>query len=110
LEGYEVTTIEKAPGRADIFITATGNVDVITLEHMKGMRDQAIVCNIGHFDHEIQVSELASHAGIKKANIKPQVDTYSFPDGHSIILLAEGRLVNCALPPSVWERPNHMFT
>ncbi len=99
MEGYEVCTIENALPRADIYVTATGNVDVITLEHMKGMRDQAIVCNIGHFDHEIQVAELAGHAGIKRTNIKPQVDTYTFPDGHSIILLAEGRLVNlgCAM-------------
>ena len=99
MEGYEVCTIENALPRADIYVTATGNVDVITLEHMKGMRDQAIVCNIGHFDHEIQVAELATFAGIKRTNIKPQVDTYTFPDGHSIILLAEGRLVNlgCAM-------------
>jgi adenosylhomocysteinase len=99
MEGYEVTTIENALSRAEIFVTATGNVDVITLEHMKKMRDQAIVCNIGHFDHEIQVGELATHTGIKKTNIKPQVDKYTFADGHSIILLAEGRLVNlgCAM-------------
>jgi adenosylhomocysteinase len=99
MEGYEVTTIENALPRADIYVTATGNVDVVTLEHMKRMRDQAIVCNIGHFDHEIQVAELSALAGIRKTNIKPQVDSYVFPDGHSIILLAEGRLVNlgCAM-------------
>ena len=99
MEGYEVTTVEKALERADIFVTATGNVDVISIEHMKKMRDQAIVCNIGHFDHEIQVAELGAFPGIKRVNIKPQVDKYVFPDGHSIILLAEGRLVNlgCAM-------------
>ena len=99
MEGYEVTTVEKALERAEIFVTATGNVDVITIEHMKKMRDQAIVCNIGHFDHEIQVAELFGFPGIKHTNIKPQVDKYTFPDGHAIILLAEGRLVNlgCAM-------------
>jgi adenosylhomocysteinase len=99
MEGYEVTTVENALDRAEIFVTATGNVDVITLEHMKKMRDQAIVCNIGHFDHEIQVAELNAFPGIVKTNIKPQVDKYTFPDGHSVLLLAEGRLVNlgCAM-------------
>jgi adenosylhomocysteinase len=99
MEGYEVTTIENTLPRADIYVTATGNVDVVTLEHMKKMRDQAIVCNIGHFDNEIQVAELSALPGIRKTNIKPQVDSYDFPDGHSIILLAEGRLVNlgCAM-------------
>jgi adenosylhomocysteinase len=99
MEGYEVTTLEDAVGRADIFVTATGNVDIITVEHMKKMRDQAIVCNIGHFDHEIQVAELNGASGVKKINIKPQVDKYVFPDGHCILLLAEGRLVNlgCAM-------------
>jgi adenosylhomocysteinase len=99
MEGYEVTTIENTLPRADIYVTATGNVDVVTLEHMKKMRDQAIVCNIGHFDNEIQVAELSALPGIRKTNIKPQVDSYGFPDGHSIILLAEGRLVNlgCAM-------------
>jgi adenosylhomocysteinase len=99
MEGYEVTTVEKAIERAEIFVTATGNVDVITIEHMKRMCDSAIVCNIGHFDHEIQVAELFGFSGIKRTNIKPQVDKYTFPDGHSIILLAEGRLVNlgCAM-------------
>ena len=99
MEGYEVTTVEETLGRAEIYVTATGNVDIITLEHMAAMRDQAIVCNIGHFDHEIQVAELAAAPGVAKVNIKPQVDKYVFPDGHSIILLAEGRLVNlgCAM-------------
>jgi adenosylhomocysteinase len=93
MEGYEVTTLEETLGRADIYVTTTGNVDIITLEHMKKMKDQAIVCNIGHFDNEIQMAELdASDA--KKLNIKPQVDQYTFPDGHSIFILAEGRLVN----------------
>jgi adenosylhomocysteinase len=99
MEGYQVTTIEDTLGHADIYVTATGNIDIITLEHMKKMRDQAIVCNIGHFDHEIQVAELNKAPGVVKINIKPQVDKYVFPDGHSIILLAEGRLVNlgCAM-------------
>jgi len=99
MEGYEVTTVEEALARAEIFVTATGNADVITLEHMKKMRDQAIVCNIGHFDHEICVADLNKAPGVTKINIKPQVDKYVFPDGHSIILLAEGRLVNlgCAM-------------
>ncbi len=99
MEGYEVTTVENALSRADIFVTATGNVDIITIEHMKKMKDQAIVCNIGHFDHEIQVADLFAFPGITRINIKPQVDRYLFPDGHSIILLAEGRLVNlgCAM-------------
>ncbi|MCX7955055.1 MAG: adenosylhomocysteinase [Bacteroidales bacterium] len=94
MEGYEVTTIEDALSEATIFVTATGNCDVITLEHMLKMKDNSIVCNIGHFDNEIQVDRLNSYPGIKKVNIKPQVDKYIFPDGHSIILLAEGRLVN----------------
>ena len=94
MEGYEVTTVEKTLGIADIYVTATGCVDVITAEHMKKMKDQAIVCNIGHFDHEIQVSALDSLPGVKKINIKPQVDKYLFPDGHEIFILAEGRLVN----------------
>jgi len=99
MEGYEVSTVEKALERAEIFVTATGNVDVITLDHMKKMRDQAIVCNIGHFDNEIQVALLNKDSGVVRTNIKPQVDSYRFPDGHSIILLAEGRLVNlgCAM-------------
>jgi len=91
MEGYEVTTMEDAAPRADIFVTATGNRDVITLEHMRAMKDRAIVCNIGHFDNEIQVSALRN---FKWTNIKPQVDEIEFPDGKRIILLSEGRLVN----------------
>src|SRR6201997_5347478 len=94
MEGYEVTTIEDTLGRGDIYITASGNIDVITLEHMQRMKDQAIVANIGHFDNEIQVDALNEAKGVKKTNIKPQVDKYAFPDGHEIFLLAEGRLVN----------------
>ncbi|HOJ50624.1 MAG TPA: adenosylhomocysteinase [Spirochaetota bacterium] len=94
MEGYEVKTVEDTLGIADIYVTATGNIDVITLEHMEKMKDQAIVCNIGHFDSEIQVGRLNSRKGIKKINIKPGVDMYTFPDGHSIYILAEGRLVN----------------
>jgi adenosylhomocysteinase len=91
MEGYEVTTMEDAASRADIFVTATGNKDVITLDHMRAMKDRAIVCNIGHFDNEIQVAGLKN---LKWNNIKPQVDEIEFPDGHRIILLSEGRLVN----------------
>jgi adenosylhomocysteinase len=91
MEGYEVTTMEDAAPRADIFVTCTGNVDVITLDHMRKMKDRAVVCNIGHFDSEIQVSSLRN---LKWNNIKPQVDEIAFPDGHRIILLSEGRLVN----------------
>jgi adenosylhomocysteinase len=91
MEGYEVTTMDEAAPRADIFVTATGNKDVITLEHMRAMKDRAIVCNIGHFDNEIQVSALKN---LKWQNIKPQVDEIEFPDGKRIILLSEGRLVN----------------
>jgi adenosylhomocysteinase len=94
MEGFEVTTIEEALKEGNIFVTATGNRDVITLEHMKAMHDQAIVCNIGHFDNEIQVDQLNNMNGINKVNIKPQVDKYIFPRGHAIFLLAEGRLVN----------------
>ncbi|MCX6667901.1 MAG: adenosylhomocysteinase [Euryarchaeota archaeon] len=94
MEGYEVKTVEDALGEGNIYVTATGNLEVITVEHMKKMKDQAIVCNIGHFDHEIQVSKLNEVKGIKKINIKPQVDKYIFPDGHEIFVLAEGRLVN----------------
>jgi adenosylhomocysteinase len=94
MEGYEVVTMEEAVKEADIFVTATGNKDIITIDHMKKMKDTAIVCNIGHFDVEIQVDALNSFKGIKKHEIKPQVDLYTFPDGHRIILLAEGRLVN----------------
>ena len=91
MEGYEVVTMEDATSRADIFVTATGNKDVITLDHMRAMKDRAIVCNIGHFDNEIQVAGLKN---MKWDNIKPQVDEIEFPDGHRIILLSEGRLVN----------------
>ena len=94
MEGYEVTTIEDTLGRGDIYVTTTGNVDIITLEHMAKMKDQAIVCNIGHFDNEIQVDRLNNAPGVKRLNIKPQVDQYTFPDGHAIFMLAEGRLVN----------------
>jgi len=94
MEGYEVTTIENTLGRGDIYITASGNIDVITLNHMKRMKDQAIVANIGHFDNEIQIDALNAAEGVKKTNIKPQVDKYTFPEGHEIFLLAEGRLVN----------------
>jgi len=94
MEGYEVTTIENTLGRGDIYISASGNIDVITLHHMEQMKDQAIVANIGHFDNEIQVDALNTATGVKKTNIKPQVDKYTFADGHEIFLLAEGRLVN----------------
>ena len=94
MEGYEVVTMEEAVKEADIFVTATGNKDIITMDHMKKMKDAAIVCNIGHFDVEIQVDALNKLKDIKKHEIKPQVDLYTFPDGHRIILLAEGRLVN----------------
>ncbi|UCF87739.1 MAG: adenosylhomocysteinase [Nitrospiraceae bacterium] len=94
MAGYEVNTVENTLGTADIYVTTTGNKDIITIEHMEKMKDQAIVCNIGHFDNEIQVNKLNEFPGIKKINIKPQVDKYLFPDGHSIFLLAEGRLVN----------------
>jgi adenosylhomocysteinase len=94
MEGFEVTTIEETLGRGDIYVTCTGNVDIITLEHMKRMKDQAIVCNIGHFDNEIQMDRLNAEQGVVKLNIKPQVDYYTFPGGNSIFVLAEGRLVN----------------
>src|SRR3954468_19363614 len=95
MEGYEVTTLEETLGRGDIYVTCTGNVDIITVEHMKLMKDQAIVCNIGHFDNEIQMEPLNALKGVKKLNIKPQVDKYTFEEtGNSIFLLAEGRLVN----------------
>src|SRR5688500_4907138 len=93
MEGFEVTTIEDTLGRGDIYVTTTGNKDIITVEHMLKMKDQAIVCNIGHFDNEIQVDKLNNYPGVKKLNIKPQVDQYTFPDRRSIFLLAEGRLV-----------------
>ncbi|MFB6318709.1 adenosylhomocysteinase [Saccharicrinis sp. FJH54] len=94
MEGFEVTTMEEALKEGNVFVTTTGNKDIITAEHMAAMKDQAIVCNIGHFDNEIQVAELEAWDGIQKINIKPQVDEYKYPDGHSIFLLAEGRLVN----------------
>jgi adenosylhomocysteinase len=94
MEGYEVTTIEETLGRGDIYVTTTGNCDVITVEHIAKMKDQAVVCNIGHFDNEIQVDKLKAFPGIQTINIKPQVDKFRFPDGHEIFLLAEGRLVN----------------
>ena len=94
MEGFEVKRVEDALDEGNIFVTATGNKDVITFEHMKNMKDQAIVCNIGHFDNEIQVDILNDAQGITKINIKPQVDKYIFPDGHAIFMLAEGRLVN----------------
>jgi adenosylhomocysteinase len=94
MEGYEVTTLEETLGRGDIYVTCTGNVDIITVEHMKRMKDQAIVCNIGHFDNEIQMEKLNAVPGISKLTIKPQVDKYTFAGGNSIFVLAEGRLVN----------------
>ena len=94
MEGYEVTTIEETLGRGDIYISATGNTDVITLAHMEKMKNQAVVGNIGHFDNEIQVDALNSAKGVKRTNIKAQVDKYAFPDGHEIFLLSEGRLLN----------------
>ncbi|MFO7821565.1 MAG: adenosylhomocysteinase [Lentisphaeria bacterium] len=94
MEGYEVVELEDVLDQAEIFVTSTGNKSVITADHMAKMRDQAIVCNIGHFDNEIGVNDLKKYPGVEKLNIKPQVDKYVFPDGHSIILLAEGRLVN----------------
>jgi adenosylhomocysteinase len=94
MEGYEVTTIEDTLGRADIYITTTGNKDVITADHMSKMKDQAVIANIGHFDNEIQVDKLNNLPGVKKVNIKPQLDKYVFPNGRELFLLAEGRLVN----------------
>ena len=94
MEGFQVLTIEDTLGIADIYVTATGNKDVISLEHMEAMKDQAIVCNIGHFDNEIQVDALEARQDVKKLNIKPQVDKFTFPSGNSIFLLASGRLVN----------------
>jgi adenosylhomocysteinase len=94
MEGFEVTTVEDTLGRGDIYVTCTGNVDILTLEHMRRMKDQAIVCNIGHFDNEIQMDRLNTAPDATRINIKPQVDQYTFADGHSIFILAEGRLVN----------------
>ena len=108
IEGFEVRRLENCLDQGRIFVTATGNRDIIRLEHMEKMRDQAIVCNIGHFDNEIQVNALTKYPGIRKVNIKPQVDQFIFPDGHSIILLAEGRLVNlgCATGHSSFVMSN----
>jgi len=108
MEGYQVVTMDEALREGNIFVTATGNKDVITLEHMANMKDQAIVCNIGHFDNEIQVSRLDNHLNIIKTNIKPQVDKYTFEHGNSIYLLAEGRLVNlgCATGHSSFVMSN----
>jgi adenosylhomocysteinase len=94
MEGFEVTTMEEAVKEATIFVTATGNLGVISIEHMAKMKDQSIVCNIGHFDSEIEVAKLEKYPGIVETNIKPQVDKFTFPDGHAIFLLARGRLVN----------------
>jgi len=94
MEGYQVLTLDDVVGSADIFVTATGNRDIVTAEHMARMKHNAIVCNIGHFDNEIDMAGLARIAGIKKTQVKPQVDSWDFPDGHSVIVLAEGRLVN----------------
>ncbi|MHC1480035.1 adenosylhomocysteinase [Frateuria aurantia] len=94
MEGFQVTTVEETLGLADIYVTTTGNKDIITLEHMSGMKNNALVCNIGHFDNEIQMDRLNAAADVKRENIKPQVDRYTFADGHSIYMLAEGRLVN----------------
>lgn len=94
MEGYRVLTVEDTLGWADIYVTTTGNCNIIRIEHMEKMKDQAIVCNIGHFDNEIQVHKLQTYPGIRHLNIKPQVDRYTFPSGNSLYLLAEGRLVN----------------
>ena len=94
MAGYEVKTVEETLGEADIYVTATGNLHVLTVDHMARMKDQAVVCNIGHFDNEIEVEKLEHYPGIRKSNIKPQVDRYDFEDGHAIFVLAEGRLVN----------------
>ena len=94
MEGFEVNTIESTLGRADLYVTTTGNKDIIRIEHLSAMKDQAIVCNIGHFDNEIQVDALVGFPGVQHVNIKPQVDKYIFPNGNAIFLLAEGRLVN----------------
>jgi adenosylhomocysteinase len=94
MEGYEVVTMDEAAPQGDIFVTATGNKDIITLDHMQQMKDTAIVCNIGHFDHEIQVEQLNNLKGVKKDTVKPLVDVYTLPNGRRLILLSEGRLVN----------------
>jgi len=94
MEGYKVSTVEDSLPIANIYVTTTGNKDIITYEHMAAMKDQAIVCNIGHFDNEIQIERLETEEGVKRMNVKPQVDQWQFPDGHAIYVLAEGRLVN----------------
>ncbi len=108
MEGYEVSTMDEAVKEGNIFVTTTGNKDVITLEHIRQMKDEAIVCNIGHFDNEIQVEQLYAYAGAKRLNIKPQVDKYTFENGNCIYLLAEGRLVNlgCATGHPSFVRSN----
>ena len=94
MEGFKVTTIEDALVEGNLYVTTTGNRDIIRIEHIAKMKDGAIICNIGHFDNEIQVEKLKQYPGIELVNIKPQVDKYIFPDGHCILLLADGRLVN----------------
>jgi adenosylhomocysteinase len=94
MDGYEVNTIDNVVGKVDIWVTTTGNKDIITIDHMAKMKHNAVICNIGHFDNEIQVEKLATYPGIKVTEIKPQVDLYTFPDGHGVLLLAQGRLVN----------------
>jgi adenosylhomocysteinase len=94
MEGFKVTTIEDALAEGNLYVTTTGNKDIIRIEHIEKMKDGAIICNIGHFDNEIQVEKLKKFEGIQLVNIKPQVDKYIFPDGHSVLLLADGRLVN----------------
>ena len=94
MQGYEVATVEDYIGTADVFVTSTGNFGIITADHMSRMKDKAIVGNIGHFDNEIDMAGLAKIPGIKKINIKPQYDEWVFPDGHSVLILAEGRLLN----------------
>jgi len=94
MEGFQVVALESVVGEIDIFTTTTGNFKIITLEHMKKMKNNAIVGNIGHFDNEIEMAELESYPGIKVENIKPQVDRFVFPDGHGVIILASGRLLN----------------
>ena len=94
MDGFEVTTLDEVVGKADIFVSATGNRDVITADHMRRMKHQAIVGNIGHFDNEIDMAGLTRLPGVRRVNIKPQVDEWTFPDGHAIIVLSEGRLLN----------------
>jgi adenosylhomocysteinase len=94
MQGYQVATVDDYVSTADVFVTATGNVGIITADHMARMKDKAIVGNIGHFDNEIDMAGLAKVRGIKKINIKPQYDEWVFPDGHSVLVLAEGRLLN----------------